>query len=180
VLIQALVAASVASGEPIAPAAGKRPEAAVTKNGVSGRSAPTTSVPGPTQSVRMAIASFLERQERFRKYDDDGAPKLAKAIIAGPAEYTPAFSGKPPISIYCVEVDLIMTNRHLWATHAVLDAVITFPPSENGKQRIEASVRSVDRLKSASAKCIQAPYAPFPEIEQLRDRRRHALGKVDP
>jgi hypothetical protein len=127
----------------------------------------------------MVIATFLERQERFRKYDDDGAPKLVKASMAGPAEFIPKSSGKQPISIYCVQVDLIMTNRILFTTHDVLEAVVTFPPSENGRQRIEGKIWSSNRLYSYALACKPVPFTPFPELEQLRAQRRRALGKAD-
>jgi hypothetical protein len=178
--IQILVTTSAASGEPISSAIGNRSGTVVAKGAMpSGHITPSTSVPTPAQSVRIVIATFLERQERFRKYDDDGAPKLVKASIAGPAEFTPKFSGKRPISIYCVQVDLIMTNRILFITHDVLKAIITFPPGENGGQRIEGKVWSAGRLDSAPAACNPVPFTPFPEPEQLRTQRRRALGKAD-
>jgi hypothetical protein len=178
-LLQVLVAGSAASGEPVAPAPVNRPQAATTKDAASGRSAPSTSVPTPTQNVRMVIATFLESQKRFRRHDDDGAPKLAKAGIAGPAEFKAMFSSKPPITIYCVQVDLNMTNRNLWATHDYLEAFVTFPPGENGQQRIEGEVRSIGHLKPVSDQCSGAPFTPFPELEQIRAKRRQALGKAD-
>jgi hypothetical protein len=178
-LAQALVAGSAASAEPVSPAPGKRPQAVTTKGATSGRSAPSTSVPTPTQNVRMVIATFLESQKKFRRYDDDGAPKLVKAGIAGPAQFKAMFSSKPPITIYCIQVDLIMTNHNLWATHDPLEAFVTFPPGENGQQRIEGEVRSMDRLNAVSDKCSRAPFIPFPELEQIRARRRQALGKAD-
>jgi hypothetical protein len=178
-LIQALVAGSAASAEPVSPAPGNRPQAVTTKGATPGRNAPATSAPSPTQNLRMVIATFLESQRKFRRYDDDGAPKLVKAGIAGPAQFKAMFSNKPPITIYCIQVDLIMTNHNLWATHDPLEAYVTFPPSENGKQRIEGEVRSMDRLNTVSDKCSRAPFIPFPELEQIRAKRRQALGKAD-
>jgi hypothetical protein len=179
-LIHILVATSAVSGEPVSSTAANSSGAAIAKGVMpSGHSTPSTSVPTSTQSVRMVIATFLERQERFRKYDDDGAPKLVKASIAGPADFTPRFSRKPPISIYCIQVDLIMTNRMLWLTHDVLEAVITFPPGENGRQRIEGKIWSGDRLYPYAMACKPVPFTPFSELEQLRAQRRHALGRAD-
>jgi hypothetical protein len=178
VAVQALVAASAASGEPISPAAGNRPGTVVTKGAISsGHSAASTSVPTPAQGVRMTIATFLEGQERFRKYDDDGAPKLVSARIAGPAEIAPMFSVKR--TIYCVQVDLIMTNRMLWVTHDILEAFVTLLPGENGGQRIEGKVWSIDQRGSSALPCNHVPFTPFPELEHLRAQRRHALGKTD-
>lgn len=168
-LIQALVGTSAAFSQPGAAA----PQASN-----PARAAPAAST--APQRVRMAIATFLEGNERFRKHDNDGAPKLAKAIIAGPADYKGVFSNRPPVTVYCVQVDLVMTNPHLWATHDYLNAVITFPPSENAKQqRIHGVFRGVNTLTPSSKCADQAPYTPFPELEQLRARRRHALGKTD-
>jgi hypothetical protein len=167
-LIEALVGTSAAFSEPVAVAPQARNPATA---------APAASTP---QRVRMAIATFLEGNEKFRKHDNDGAPKLVKAIIAGPADYKGVFSSRPPVTVYCVQVDLVMTNPHLWATHDYLSAVITFPPSENGKQqRIQGVFRSVNTLTPSSKCADQAAYTPFPELEQLRARRRHGLGKTD-
>ena len=166
-LVQVLVWTSAAFSQPVAVAPkAKTPAAAAASTA--------------TQRVRMAIATFLEGNERFRKHDNEGAPKLAKAVIAGPADYKGVFSNRPPVTVYCVQVDLVMTNPHLWATHDYLSAVITFPPSENGSpQRIHGVFRSINTL-TPSAKCADvAPYTPFPELEQLRARRRHALGKPE-
>ncbi|HTO63639.1 MAG TPA: hypothetical protein VMM15_20560 [Bradyrhizobium sp.] len=123
----------------------------------------------------MEVAAFLEHQKRLGWYDDDGAPKLADAWIAGP---TQDLSPRQPT--YCVYVDLIMTHRILLATHDPLLAIVRFPPSEAGKQRIEGHVRTGVSRPSASSRCNDAPYTPFPELEHLRDQRRHALGKTDP
>jgi hypothetical protein len=177
-VIQVLVATSAASGEPISPAPGHRSGTADTKSATSsGRNDASPSTGTLTPSLRMTIATFLERQERFRKYDDDGAPKLVEARIAGPAEAAQPSSRKQPI--YCIRVDLIMTNRILWVSRDALEAVITFPPpGENGEQRIQGRVWSVT-THAGSTSCNHVPYTPFPELEQLRAQRRHALGKAD-
>ena len=176
-VVQALFVTSAAWSEPISPTTGNRRGDVVTKGAISsGRSVPAASVPTPTQNVRMVIATFLERQEKFRKYDNDVAPKLLDARIAGPTVH-PRMS--PPQPIYCIQVDLIMTNRILWVTHDPLQAVIKFPPSENGKQRIDGKVWSLRSSPTASARCNDLPYTPFPELERLRAQRRHALGKAD-
>jgi hypothetical protein len=170
-VVQTIFATSAAAwSEPIAPVAGNHPGNAVTKGAIS------PSFPRPTQNVRMEIATLLERQETFRRYDDNGAPKLVNARIAGPTQL-PQLS--PPQPVYCIHVDLIMTNRFLLTTHDQLLAVVRFPPSENGKQRIEGQVRSLSTAPSASATCNNVPYTPFPELEQLRAQRRRALGKAD-
>lgn len=166
VLIQTLVAISAASGEPISPATANRTEAVVIKI-----------VPMSAQSVRMAIATVLASNVRFRRHDDDGAPKLVNARIAGPAEVKGTSSRKQPI--YCVHVDLILTKRFLWITRDDLEAVVTFLPGENGGQRIQGRVWSVAGHSSRSA-CDPVPFTPFPELEQLRAKRRHALGRTDP
>jgi hypothetical protein len=159
------------------PATSNRAGNAVTKGATSSeRSAHASVFPAPTENVRILIATFLERQALFRRYDDDGAPKLVNARIAGPTQL-PQLT--PPQPAYCIHVDLIMTNRVLWVTHDPLVAVVRFPPSENGKQRIEGQVKSVSTAPSASATCNHVPFTPFPELERLRAQRRHALGKAD-
>jgi len=157
-VLPALVLLSTASADPISRADGKPPTA--------------------SNSVRSIFASFLEAQPRFRKYDDDGAPKLVKARIAGPVFGLRASHPKQPI--YCVQVDLIMTNRSLatlWATHEPLEAFVTFVLDENGGERIEGQVRSVTNFSST---CHDAPFMPFPELEKVRAQRRRALKRADP
>lgn len=173
VLAPAIFIASTAWSEPIARATGNRPANAIAKSATtsSQHRAPAGLLPTTAQHARMAIATFLERQERFRKYDNEGAPKLIDARIAGPTEDTQPF--------YCVYVNLVMTNRILWVTHDALLAVVSFPPSDNGQQRIVGRVKSLTVTLSASATCHNIPYTPFPELEHLRAQRRHALGKSD-
>jgi hypothetical protein len=65
-------------------------------------------------SQRTILANFLEGQKPFRKYDDDGAPKLVKARIAGPVLGLRESNPKQPLD--CVQVDLIMTNHPLATT----------------------------------------------------------------
>jgi hypothetical protein len=177
VAAQALFVTSAALSEPVSPASGNRSEnVAVKQARPSGQVPAAPSIPAPVPNVRMVIATFLERNERFKKYDDDGAPKLINARIAGPTQLA---TMSPPQPIYCIQVDLIMTNRILWITHDPLQAALKFPPSENGKQRIEGKVWSLHHSPRASATCNHVPYTPFPELEQLRAQRRHALHKSD-
>jgi hypothetical protein len=138
----------------------------------------STSPPTASKSVRTILANFLEGEKPFRKYDDDGAPKLVRARIAGPVLGLRESNPKQPL--YCVQVDLIMTNHPLatlWATHDPLEAVITFLPGENGGARIQGQVLSVTNF---SRTCHNAPFAPFPELEQVRAQRRRALKRADP
>jgi hypothetical protein len=178
-----VVAVSAASGEPAPPTAGQHSQAVVTtnlksspKSGArsSGVGTPSAAVPAASQSVRMTIATFLEGQPRFRKFDDDGAPKLVNAKIAGPI--LGLRKSVPEQPFFCVQVNLILTNRILWVTQDELDAVITFIASEDGSVRIQGTVISVT---TGSATCHDRPYTPFPELEQVRAQRRRALGKVD-
>jgi hypothetical protein len=150
-LIQALLFAQAASAEPV-----------ITRTGAA-----------PTQAVRMEIASYLERQPRLREDEAQGAPKLVKASIAGPVQIQ-LNSSMPAATIYCVEVDLIKTNPLFLSTHDVFEATINFR-TVDGKQRIGGAYRTTKR--TGTGKCKGASYTPFPELEQLRNKRRHELGK---
>jgi hypothetical protein len=126
----------------------------------------------------MTIATFLEGQPRFRKYDDDGAPKLVNARIAGPV--LGLRKSVPEQPFFCVQVDLILTNRNflttLWASRDELETNLTFIATEDGGVRIQGQVASVT---TGSATCHDMPFTPFPELEQVRAQRRRALGKAD-
>ena len=178
VVAPAIFITSAAWGEPIATGTGGRPANAAAESAApsSDHRALAEALPLTPQRARMAIASFLEQQERYRKYDKDGAPKLTGAQIAGPAKVSRL---QPPQPVYCVYVDLIMTNRFLWVTHDTIFAIVKFPPSDNGPQKIVAQVRGGIGPPSATSTCFKEHYAPFPEIEHLRAQRRHALGKSD-
>jgi len=130
------------------------------------------------ENLRMVIAAFLETQAPFRKYDDQAAPKLVNAKFAGPAPVLYGSNRKQPI--YCIQVDLIMTNPVFLATVDSLEARITFPPPENGGPRIQGQVWSIRGTGMSSKTCNNVPFTPFPELEQLRAKRRRALGKADP
>jgi len=180
-----VVAVSAASGEPAPPAGGQHPAAVVAKSPKSsaqsspkssGHDALSAAVPTASQNVRMTIATFLEGQPRFRKFDDDGAPKLVNAKIAGPI--LGLRKSVPEQPVYCVQVDLILTNRILWVTGDELDAVITFIASEDGGVRIQGQVTSVSGRQGLPT-CNNMPYTPVPELEQVRAQRRRALGKAD-
>lgn len=129
----------------------------------------------------MSIATFLEGHKWFREYDNDGAGKLTKAKIGGPREVGGVFS--PKQTVYCVTAELIMTNRNplltLWATHSNLEAVVEFLPGENGAQRIKGTVYKVGGNYVGFAPCASFKYTPFPELEMVRAKRRHALGRAD-
>ena len=66
----------------------------------------------------------------------------------------------------------------LLRTVASSHTVIKLPVSDDGKQRIEGIVRSVMN-DIVPSECGAVRYTPFTELEQLRDQRRHALGKTD-
>jgi len=107
-----VVAVSGASGERVQPAGGKHSAIVVAKSDKSrGHNAFSAVVPTPSENVRMTIATFLEGQPLFRKYDDDGAPKLVNAKIAGPILGLRKSAPEQPV--YCIQVDLILTNRNL-------------------------------------------------------------------
>jgi hypothetical protein len=172
-LTQVLIAVSAASAEPGAPPQSKYAENAATGTPEPGGSS-TAIQRAPGQNVRVFIASLLERLPRLRTRDDD-APKLVKAEIAGPVENKPLFRAKAA-TLYCTQFDLIFTNRTIGADHAVLSANVAFEAPEDGKQKVDFRVTNI---YSRYADCKGAPFKPFPELEQLRDRRRRELGKAD-
>jgi hypothetical protein len=183
VLVVALAATSAAAAQ----GAGKSSEASPAKGAAPSKGAMPQNAGVPSTSagdaiperVRMSIATFLEGHKWFREYDD-GAGKLTKAKIGGPREVGGVFS--PKQTVYCVTAELIMTNRNplltLWATHSDLQAVVELRPGENGTQRIKGTIYKVG-AHSGFAPCGSFKYTPFPELEMVRAKRRHALGRAD-
>jgi hypothetical protein len=184
-MVVALGAMSAASSEPLprGAGAGKGSETAPTKGAIpqNGGAPSTSPVDAIPERIRMSIATFLEGHKWFREYDDDGAPKLAKAKIGGPREVGGILV--PKRTVYCVRADLIMTKRNplvtLWATHSDLQAVIEFLPAENGAQRINGTVYKIGGNYVGFGPCDYFKYTPFPELELVRAKRRQALGKAD-
>jgi hypothetical protein len=125
--------------------------------------------PALLQRRRLAIAAMLERHFAYRTLFD---VKLINAKLAGPFEYAEKslFTAKTWTStLYCTSVQLDVA---LSIIPVVRTAVIRVVPSGNGFERLNARNQS-------PFECGDAKYGPFPEIEQLRARRRKALGKAD-
>jgi hypothetical protein len=140
------------------------------------RSDPSTIIAGTSvQRPREKIAAFLEAHKWFREYDDDGAPKLTNAKIAGPLEVGGMVS--PKGQVYCVKADVMLAKPILFVRRSSLIAVVTFATDHNGVERILGRV-----IKTSGAGpdvCFFARYTAFSELELVRAKRRQALGKAD-
>ena len=98
--------------------------------------------------------------------------KLTNAKLAGPlkSSYKALFTGRIlSETMYCASVEL---EHPLSLIPDVKTAVIRVKPLDNGQERIEVSGGN-------PFECNDPKYGPFPEIVELRTKRRAALGKTD-
>jgi hypothetical protein len=114
---------------------------------------------------------MLERSPVFRTLFD---VKLINAKLAGPFPYkarTALFSAQyREHTLYCAKADFDVP----WIHAVGKNALIRVGAFVNGAERLYATVSNLTPFE-----CDKANYGPFPELEQARARRRHALGKSD-
>ena len=117
---------------------------------------------------------MLEGNLYFRGVVDDGAPKLVEPKFAGPFDWTHKtglFSSTMVTeTLYCVSAGV------KWPIVPAVQrtAVIRIVKVAEG-ERLQVKIG----INYPPFECNRAEYKPYPEMEQLRARRRHALGKTD-
>jgi hypothetical protein len=126
---------------------------------------------GLLQRRRQAIARLLEGSLVYRTLFD---VKLINTKLAGPFPYkyrNSLFSADTHTeTLYCASADLDVP----WIHAVKRIALIRVGQSSNGTERLYGKVPNY-----FPPECSNANYGPFPELEQARARRRHALGKSD-
>ena len=126
------------------------------------------------QRRRQAIAEMLEGNIAYRTLLD---VKLTDAKLAGPYVVVSRnlFSGSAyEDRYYCATANL---DLPYWPLPYPRTAVVRVKPAENGSENLRAAIGLSSPPSECSARTIN--YVPFPEMEQLRARRRQALGKAD-
>jgi hypothetical protein len=126
------------------------------------------------QRRRQAIAALLESSIGYRTILD---VKLTDAKLAGPylETYRNLFSGSTSEDrYYCVSANLDLPYLPQPYPRT---AVIRVKPAENGSESLRAAIGLTQPPSECMGKRI--PYGPFPELEQLRAKRRQAQGKTD-
>lgn len=123
------------------------------------------------QRRRQAIAEMLEGNITYRTLFD---VKLTDAKLAGPyvVVHRNLFSGSAyEDRYYCARA-----NLDIWPIPYPRTAVVRVKQAENGSEYLRAAIG----VSSPPSECSGITnYVPFPEMEQLRARRRQALGKAD-
>jgi hypothetical protein len=143
-----------------------------TRTGV-GPSSAVAQDPVLLQRRRQSIAEMLEGNLAYRLLD----VKLTDAKLAGPYVVVSRnlFSGSTyEDRYYCVTANL---NLFYLPFPYPRTAVVRVKQAENGSENLRAAIGLNRPPSECSARTIN--YVPFPEMEQLRARRRQALGKTD-
>jgi hypothetical protein len=147
------------------------PAAALAAAGGAGAIA---SDPGSLQRRRQAIAEMLEANIYYRTALN---VKLVDAKLAGPiVRITRSLlsTSTSEDRYYCATARLVFPYLPLPVPKT---AVIRIRQAENGSEYLQATIE----VKGTRYECVgkDINYLPFPELEQLRAKRRKALGKVD-
>jgi hypothetical protein len=131
----------------------------------------TTSNPVVVQRRRQAIAQLLEGSFVYRTLFD---VKMINAKLAGPFPYkvrNALFSSEThTVILYCAKTEFVFLGIQAPSR----TALIRVGRTSNGSERLIATASNY-----FPPECKNANYGPFPELEQARARRRHALGKSD-
>jgi hypothetical protein len=117
------------------------------------------------RTVRARIALLVELLAGYRPIEDDRAPRLVNAQIAGPIADALPLQGSG--EVYCVRADI--DPKFSGILLGTKTTRVTVEARPNGTMSVRA--RSV-----AGAFCT-GTYGPFPELEQQRAKRRKAMGK---
>jgi hypothetical protein len=124
------------------------------------------------QRLRQAIAEMLEANAVYRTAFN---VKLVDAKFSGPNVkiiHSLFSSSTSEDRYYCVKVGQVFPYMSFpWPK----TAVVRFKQAENGSEVLQARIDAND----TDFWCKRVNYVPFPEIEQLRAKRRKVLGKTD-
>jgi len=151
------LASKPAAAKPAARTKSEQPAGAPGSGAVRGQS--------DNRTVRARIALLVELLAAYRPIEDDRAPRLVNAQIAGPIADALPLQGAG--AVYCVRADI--DPKFSGILLGTKSARVTVEARPNGTMSVRA--RSV-----AGAFCT-GTFGPFPELEQQRAKRRKAMGK---
>lgn len=115
------------------------------------------------------MAVLVERQLLFRTAIDDGAPRLLNAKVTQPFEYGLLQKQK----FYCISAEIEQPlSKWIAETRYVSFRINKLP---DGTETLGAMRGRI--TGGPPPECDIAKYEPFPELEQLRTKRRLAMGK---
>jgi hypothetical protein len=164
-------APSALAGDQSAP---PKADPAKTRATTTRRGAPSAIAVDPViqQRRRQAIAEMLERDITYRTILD---VKLTNARFAGPFEHQTRILFGPikQETFYCASADLALPY---WPLPWPRSAMIRVEKVNEVSERLDAEIRING---GEPGECGRVDYGPFPELEQLRAKRRAAMGKAD-
>ena len=146
------------------------------ENAAIAASAPAPAQAPPERSsadrnVRQRMAAIAESNLMFRTYFDDGAPRLLNAKVSQPFEYASLLAERQ--TFYCVSAEIETQFSNVIAkTHTVSFRIDKRPDGAESLGNMRGRSTGLPPTECAIAK-----YQPFPELEQLRIKRRLAMGK---
>jgi hypothetical protein len=125
------------------------------------------------QRRRAEIARMLEGHLVYRGGILGDGAKLLGPKIAGPFERTrrrSLFSSTiTPETLYCVSAEVVLPLR------VVADTLVIIEKTADGREKFEGKIY----ITKVPQECLHADFKPFPEMEQLRAKRRLSMGKTD-
>jgi hypothetical protein len=183
-----MTAAALAVASPVALAVEQKPAAKAAKPAAAGAGPSVAATAAATAAVAAAAAASADllrrrRQEIARILEGhliyrggvigDGA-KLRAPKIAGPFERNrrrSLFSSTiTPEILYCVSAEVVLPIQN-----AVADTLMIIEKTDDGHEKYEGKIS----ITTVPQECLHADFKPFPEMEQLRAKRRLSMGKTD-
>lgn len=116
----------------------------------------------------MQTAQFVEGLPAYRTNHDSGAPSLRNAKIRGPIDR--AVPGRDTQTYYCVSAQYPSMVPVALSTQLVSLELV------RSRNRQKSGFRARVIINQATPPECQGPFEPFPELEQVRDERRAAMG----
>jgi hypothetical protein len=173
-----MTVAALAVPSPVALASEQKP-AAKAKPGADGAKSAVAAIGAATangdllQRRRQEIARMLEGHLVYRGGILGDGAKLLGPKIAGPFERNrrrSLFSSTiTPETLYCVSAEVVLPLR------VVADTLIIIEKTDDGREKFEGKIY----ITKVPQECLHADFKPFPEMEQLRAKRRLSMGKTD-
>lgn len=128
---------------------------------------------GLTRSERLQTAKFVEGLSAYRTDHDGGAPILRNAKIRGPIDR--AASGQGEQTYYCVSAE-IGDSRPPVIPFGGPSAQLTSLELVRSRRGRKSGFRANTIINQPTPPECQGAFEPFPELEQVREERRAAMG----
>jgi hypothetical protein len=180
-VLACLTVAALAASSPFALAIEQKPAAKANpaKPGADGAKSAVAAIGAATangdllQRRRQEIARMLEGHLVYRGGIIGDGAKLLGPKIAGPFERNrrrSLFSSTiTPEILYCVSAEVVLPLR------VVADTLVIIEKTDDGHEKFEGKIYTT----TVPQECLHADFKPFPEMEQLRAKRRLSMGKTD-